>query len=59
MRADWTNPSNPQPCQDGPTTETDHKKIAETFTEYSKPLFAKKPIDPEAKRKALQSLRNE
>ena len=55
---DWTDPSNPTVPPDGqPSSEKDHRKIATAFTEYYKPLFARKNPIPAAKGKALDALR--
>ena len=57
IRRDWSDPSNPQPDPSQADKENDHKRVAEAFTEYYKPLFADKPVDQAAKEEALRTLR--
>ena len=58
MVRDWTDPSNPTRIDGRPDTQADSAKIAEALTEYYRPLYANKPVVPESKRKALDTLRN-
>jgi hypothetical protein len=54
--ADWTDPSNPRPAA-GPASTNEHSAIANAFKNYYGPLYADKPIEPDAKEKALATLR--
>ena len=54
MRADWTDPSNPR---DANGHVTDASQIAAAFTEYYKPLYAKKKTTPASMNAALRALR--
>ena len=49
---------SPEPATPGEADkETDHSKIAAAFTKYYAPLYANKPVDQQAKAKALKTLR--
>ena len=54
MTADWSDPSNPKNIGNPLTSAKD---IADGFTEYYEPLFAKKVVSKTCKRMALDTLR--
>lgn len=58
-QAKFTSPKVPSylvPRPNAADTEKDHSRIAAELTEYYRPLYAKKPTEPSAFRKALDTL---